>query len=680
MTKYDDDDIEQLKGAERVRKRPEALLGSKGLDGAKHVVTEIVGNALDEFSSGYGDKLDISVEEDGTITVRDYGRGVPLGYNEKAKAWNWFLIYSELYAGGKYGDSQKELKKITKWSEFDSKKFSYLFSVGLNGLGGAATQYSSEHFSVTSYREGTSLEMRFERGESIWKDLKSESTTEPNGTRITWKPDDTVFTDVDIPLEWFRALCENISYIAGIEVNFTADSETTTFAARRVVDMLTKHIKVDRALQTEGFHHEIDDRGDVCVLKFTIAFGAGFWGNRYFHNQVEIGGGVHSDSRSSAEREFFREAGRAAGVNLIESDYTGLLSFVVSSYSNKVSYRGQTKDSLDDRFIFNGLYNHIVETLRLERKKGTPWVQSIVNTALERAEERAKLADMRKTLALVSKAQTKKAAPEAFTSCTLYDRKKAEEVELWICEGKSAMGSIKASRDSMFQCIYPVRGKSLNVFKSPLERILANEEIKGLINILGCGVDLGSDDHDTFNINKLRVGKVIFASDGDVDGFHIRMLLFLIFYKLFPQLLHEGRVYIAETPRYGLDLKNGQGFYCRDERDLEETIEKNGGRGQVKYIHRYKGLGQVNPEVLRLTTVDPKTRDLIQIKVDPNDTDVYNTLEVLFGQSTDLRKREILDSLLGGGVQELFDSLAALTHEIDNTDHEQERELVEVVY
>lgn len=665
---YDDNSIDRLEGAQRVRFRPAAILGSNGLDGAKHTIYEIVGNASDEQMSGFGDKIEIGYYEDGSISVRDYGRGVPLGWNEKKQEWNYFLIYEELYAGGKYNDSQEVLRDINNrdaWSTFNIKDYPYLITVGLNGLGAAATQCTSEYCTVSSFRGGVKRTMKFEKGSHILDNLIEEDTDEADGTLVHWKPDPTVFTDVNIGSKWIDKLCKSLSYTADFDVIFNNKGNIVEYKRSTITEQMKKD--TNEAIFVESFLHEVDEGGDVCICFSNIAIGPGGRGNEFFHNKVEIRGGVHAEAVNTALAIFFEDRGRERGLRIKNSDYSGKLSTIVSTLSNKVSYRGQTKDSLDDMYVFRCIERAIEGKLKLEWTKGTDWLLDIVEEVIKNAENRIAVAELSKNIRDIEKSVKSAKITDKFKSCEAYDKKRYDQVELLIVEGDSAGGSAKEGRDDRYQAILPIRGKSLNVFKATINKIIDNAEIKSLIGVLGCGVDIGIEGVESFNIEKLKVGKILFCADADIDGKHIRMLLFLIFYKLFPELLYQGLVYIVETPLYTIINNRGESIFCIDEKELAEKRDEI-GEGNIREITRFKGLGEANPQQLWDTTLNPETRKLTQIKIDRNDTNIYDTLEAFFGKNTDRRKRAILGSMMGEEFDTVMDNIEDMLEEINNLD------------
>lgn len=704
---YNDSSIDQLLGCERIRMRPASILGSAGLDGARHGFTEIYGNALDEVSSGYGDSLDVVYYEDGSISVRDYGRGVPLGWNDKLKTWNWHIIYNELYGGGKYGKNQEELAAIRDWSTFNEKDFNYLYSVGLNGLGAAATQYTSRYFIVESYRDGKKTRMEFRRGmpvidgnpvdvfrtqydmESFVPDISD--TDEPNGTYVKWKPDDEVFTDVNVGGDWLYEVCRDIAYVAGIDLHFTdkQSGRDEYVKAGDLSDLLRNKYNGGLLKNSDGEDTEIYTASDfghgnitvegkpyiwVCRVDAAIAL-AGKKNLRHccYHNSVKMAGGSQYEGIQDAISMFFRERAKDRGIKLEPEDYNSVLAIAVSSYSNYASFRNQTKDGLDNGFIRDIVYKTILDKLNIEYGKGNEDILDAVERVVREAETRIEIREAAKLIRDAKKA-VKSKVPSKFVTCHAYIKKNYSAVELWIVEGDSAMGAIKQARDASFQAIMPIRGKCLNVMKTTADKIVKNAVISDIFRLLGTGMDIG--DSGLFDINASKVGKIIFATDADEDGFQIRVLLFLIFYKLAPEMLRRGMVYIAETPRFEIKLSDGTAVYARDDAQRDEIVSKNAGR--VTAINRFKGLGEVDPAVLRETTIHPDTRNLVPLTLDFNDEPTRELIDALFGADKYRQRKAILTEALGGTVSELLEKNEMLMEEIDNSDIDDEVEYTQV--
>lgn len=708
---YDDNSIDQLLGAERLRKRPASMLGSSGLAGARHGFTEIYGNALDEHSAGYGGRLDVVYYEDGSISLRDYGRGVPLGWNNKdrVKNWNWHVIYNELYGGGKYDTHQEALKAITDWSKFDPTAFNYLFSVGLNGLGAASTQYTSEFFEVKSYRDGKCTSRSFRRGiplvegkpfdmfsatqaeiEAIPEEITD--TDEPNGTFIHWKPDDTVFDSVDIGSDWLLETCRDVAGVASIELHFE-DRQTgkeLVIPAGTLDDVVKDH--ADGSLINDednnpvllncgSFTHgktKVEGKDFIWVCKCNISFG--FTKSEIqpacFHNSVKMVSGVQYEAVQDAISAFLWERAKAEAVKIDKKDYIGVMGVAVSTYSNYASFRNQTKDAVDDMFIYSAIKDALLNKLQVEYGKGNEAIIDMVERVIDEARTRIQTEELRSMARKVAKVKREK-APDKFVSCDAYESKKYSEVELWITEGDSAAGAIKNARDKRFQAIYPIRGKGLNVAKAGIKKILANKEIREIFAILGTGFDLNIEGEKFFNLEDLKVGKIVIATDADEDGYQIRVLLFLTFYMLAPQLITSGKVFIAETPRFGIDLSNGQRVFARNDEARDAIIKEYGS--QITHIGRYKGLGEVNKNILRETTVSPDTRTLIPVDCDLQNQTERDLIDALFGADKYKQRKAIISAVLGADVTNMLNDNALLIGEIEDSDIDEGIEYEEVL-
>lgn len=662
---YDDNAIRKRKGADRIRLAPAAMLGSNGLDGAKHTVIEIVGNVTDEKLAGYGDKMEMTLHEDGSISIRDYGRGVPLGWNNVEKEWNYFLVYEELFAGGKYDKNQDILKEIDEknlWSTFKITDYPYLISIGLNGLGAASTQFSSEFFTVISYRDGKASRMDFSKGYHVLEELQVEDTIEPNGTYIHWKPDIEVFTDVNIPSKWLERLCNSLSYVAGFNITFNNKGIVKEYKARDIYGMMKD--TTGYVAKAHNFVHVVDNVGDICICDANVAIGPKGNGSEFYHNMVEVSGGSHSTAVNSVLYQFFSDIGKANGIRIRDVDYAGKFSFIISTLANKMSPRGQTKDSVDDMYVTNCLVDGIADTFRQEWEKGTDWFVKIVQSVITDAKNRIAVAEMSKNLREIETATKKLQVSDKFISCQAYEEKKYNGLELFIVEGDSAGGRAVTARDSRYQCILQIRGKSLNLYKAGIEKLIANKEVQDFIAAIGCGVELGIEGYQSFNMDKLRFDKIIILADADVDGEHINMLEFVKIFKLCPELIYQGKVYVAVSPLYCINTVDEQQIYCMNQEELDAKSEEI-GKANILSIDRFKGHGETSAEGLWNTSMNPATRTLKQIKVDLNDMDVWDTLEVLFGKSTAMRKKAILGELLGTDYDETLEDMDNISEYID---------------
>ena len=687
-TLYDDSSISALIGAERVRKRPAAMLGSSGLAGARHGFTEIYGNALDEATSGYGDRLDVTYHTDGSISVRDYGRGVPLSWNEALKTWNWHSIYDDLYAGGKYETNQSKLAR-QDWSKFNAKDYNYLYSVGLNGLGAASTQYTSEFFTVKSFRDGVVRSRSFQGGyplsngklinvfnmtsEAVKKIPEEiEETTEPNGTYIHWKPDSRVFSDVNIGGDWLFKTCKYIASVAGITLHFV--DETTgkdiTLEKGTITDIIKDTTGSENIFSMHTLTHgttivEGKDFTYVCEADIVFTPTDKRVDTLCFHNSVQMHNGVQFEGVDDAITTFLTEIAKRRGIKLDIRDYDTAFGVVVSSFSNYVSFRNQTKDGVDDKFIYKAIYTVLLDKLKQEYAKGNRSIIDTVEKVMREAEVRIALREQEKLIRDVKKV-TREKAPEKFVSCDAYEKKQYDKAELWITEGDSAKGAVKSARNKEFQAIYPIRGKGINVLKKSIDKVLKNKEIRDIFALLGTGFDLGVKGEKLFNIEDLKFNKIIFATDADEDGYQIRVLLFLTFYKLAPELIRQGHVYIAETPRFQIKLVDGKTLYAKNDAERDKQLHIH--RGRVAKVSRFKGLGEVNADVLRETTVHPDTRNLIPVTCDLENEAERFLIDALFGADKYKQRKQIIADLLGEEVASMMQENALMFGEIEEED------------
>lgn len=667
-SEYGNDSISLLEGAERVRKRPEVYLGSNTYKGARHTVTEITGNVTDERLAGFGDKMILEKHPDGAISVRDFGRGVPLGWNTKVGKWNYFLIYEELYAGGKYETNQEKLHEIDEndgWDNFNMYDYPYLITVGLNGLGAAATQFTSEYCIVKSYRDGECSTMEYEKGVHVLDELRVEPSDEPSGTYIKWKPDPTIFTSIEISTRWLVSLCETLSCIAGFEVTFIDCGVTKVFPATTMKKVMLE--AVGNCVEGSHFVHVVDDSGDICICQCNAVMGKGGKSPEYFNNKVRVNGGSHSSGVEIAVGEFFRERAKEQGLKITTQDFSGKISFMVETLANKISNHGQTKDFVDDAYILNCIYYCISNMLSKEHAKQSEWLMEAIDEVMQNARNRMAVEALAKNVKDLEKSVKKAKASQKFIPCKNYNKRGIDPatIEYYIVEGDSAGNNAAVARSFIFQCIQKIRGKSLNLWKASIDKLINNQEIKDIISALGCGIDLGIEGYESFDITKLRVGKIIFGADADIDGKHITMLLLLIFYRLFPQLLYNGLVYIALTPLYVIRTNSGDYHYCFDEEELRKK-KAEVGSSNIKEVGRFKGLGEMDPEPLWETMFNPETRRLVQIKISPEDTEVYEVLEVLFGKSTNERKRVVLGSLMDEDFDDVQENLEELINYVDS--------------
>ena len=641
---YGNESIKSLKGADRVRKRPAVIFGSDGLEGCEHSVFEIMSNSIDEAREGYGNKICITRFLDGSIEVQDFGRGIPVDYNKNEEKYNWELLFCEMYAGGKY----------------DNGGDNYEFSLGLNGLGLCATQYASEYMDAEIHTDGYKYTLHFEKGENIGGLKKEKYEKKDTGTRIKWKPDLEVFTDINIPIEYFKDTIKRQA-IVNDGVKFILKDQTTAskfetfeFCYNDGIMDYVKELAGDNAFTTPQYwecERKGKDREDLpeykLKIKAAICFSLKTQLKEYFHNSsfLEHGGAPEKAFRSAfvnqinaylkSNNKYAKNDGQ---INI--QDVEDCIVFVVSSFSTQTSYENQTKKAITNKFIQEAMTDFFRKQLEVYFIENKMDADKIANQVLINMRARVKAENTRKTLktSLQSKMDMTNRI-QKFVDCRSKD---VNEREVFIVEGDSALGACKQARDASFQAIMPVRGKILNCLKSDYDKIFKSEIITDLIKVLGCGVEVKSKaakDLSLFDMDNLRWSKILICTDADVDGFHIRTLILTMIYRLMPKIIEAGKVYIAESPLYEVTCKD-QTYFAYNEKEMDEIKAEIGDQ---KYtVHRSKGLGENEAEMMALTTMNPKTRRLI--KVTPDDAQKTSEMfDLLLGDNLDGRKEYISD-------------------------------------
>lgn len=617
--KYDDNSIKSLKNEERVREKPSVIFGSDGLEGCQHSIFEILSNSVDEAREGYGKVIRTTVFSDKSIEIEDDGRGVPMGYNEREKRYNWDLIYCDLYAGGKYENNENG---------------SYMYSLGTNGLGAAATQYASEYMQVRSYNGETLSEMNFKKGKPSGK-LKVrelDKKDKKHGTIVKWKPDLEVFTSIDVQLDFLTDTLKKQAIVnSGIRFILNWQKEDGKFDTydyyyeNGILDYLTELSGDNTLTQPVKWSYEDEgrDREDKndYKLKVEMAFCVSNSAKalEYFHNSsyLEHGGSPDKAVKTAFLYEldkFIRASGK---YNKNESkitfvDIEDCLVFISNSFSTQTSYANQTKKAISNTFIAESMTSFIKRNLEVYFKERPIEAEKFANQVLinKRSRENAEKMriDVKKKLSGKMDLTNR---VEKFVGCRSRDENKRE---LYIVEGDSALSSCKLARDAEFQAIMPVRGKTLNCLKSTYDKIFKNQIIVDLLKVIGCGVELDGkvkSELSHFDLDSLTWAKIIICTDADVDGYQIRTLLLTLFYRLLPTLIKEGRIYIAESPLFEISCGDDI-YFAYNEEEKTEILSKLGNR---KYsIQRSKGLGENQPDMMRQTTMLPQTRRLIKVE------------------------------------------------------------------
>lgn len=646
---YGNESISQLKGADRVRKRPGVIFGSDGLDGCQHAVFEILSNSIDEAREGHGNLITLTRYADKSIEVEDFGRGCPVDWNANEKRFNWELVFCELYAGGKYFNNEGE---------------NYEYSLGLNGLGSCATQYASEYMDVTVWRDGKKYELHFKKGKVVGK-KGQELTISPadrkkTGTTIKWRPDLEVFTDIDIPEEFFKDVLHRQAVVnAGITFRFRNQNgnkfEVTDYVYENGILDYVHEIAADNPLTTPYFisaERRGRDREDKPEYKVKLSAAFCFSNKvsltEYYHNSswLEYGGAPEKAARNAfvyAIDAYIKKIGKYQKneSKISYQDVADCLVLVTNCFSTQTSYENQTKKAITNRFIQEAMTDFFKERLEIYFIENKPEAdkiaeQVLVNKRSREAAEKTRLGMKKKLSGSIDIANR----VQKFVDCRSRD---PEKREIYIVEGDSALGACKLSRDADFQGIMPVRGKILNCLKADFARIFKSDIITDLLKVLGCGVEVqvkGQKDLNSFDINNLRWNKVIICTDADVDGFQIRTLILTMIYRLVPTLIREGYVYIAESPLYEIESKGKTYFAYSDKEKADIVASLNGAKAS---INRSKGLGENDPDMMWMTTMNPETRRLI--KVMPEDAEHMSQMfDLLLGDDLAGRKNHIAEN------------------------------------
>ena len=649
---YDNESISSLKGADRVRKRPGVIFGSDGLEGCEHAVFEILSNAIDEARGGHGKLITVTRFADRSIQVEDQGRGCPVDWNEKEGRYNWELVFCELYAGGKYDNENSE---------------NYEFSLGLNGLGSCATQYASRYMDVTVWRDGKEYRLHFERGEIAGKLEVSEQTgnKKRTGTTIRWLPDLDVFTDIDIPVDYYRDVMRRQAVVnAGVTFRLKNETaagkfETEEFVYEHGIEDYIRELAGLDAL-TEPVFWEAErkgrDRADKPEYKVKLSVALCFSNKtalcEYYHNSsfLEHGGSPEKATRSamvSAIDKYLRDNNKYAKgeAKITFPDVQDCLILVSSSFSTQTSYENQTKKAITNKFIQEAMTEFLrsrMEIYFIENREAAEKIaaQVLINKRSRETAERTRINQKKKLTEKIDIANR----VQKFVDCRTKD---VERREIYIVEGDSALGACKQSRDAEFQGLMPVRGKILNCLKADYPRIFKSDVITDLMKVLGCGVEVSGKavkELNQFDLNNLRWSKVVICTDGDVDGFQIRTLILTMLYRLCPTLIREGYVYIAETPLFEITCKEKSGektWFAYSEKEKADILKKL--EGKKVNVQRSKGLGENDPEMMWMTTMSPETRRLIRVL--PEDAEeTARVFDLLLGDNLAGRKDYIAEN------------------------------------
>ena len=637
---YGNESITALKGADRVRKRPSVIFGSDGVDGCQHAIFEIISNSIDEAKEGYGTVIEITRHSDYSITVKDRGRGAPVDYNPIEKKYNWELLFCELYAGGKYSNNDDD--------------GSYTYSLGLNGLGLCATQYSSEYMEAEILTKGYKYTLYFEKGENVGGLKKEDYNGRKTGTTIKWRPDRDVFTDIDVQLDWYQDMLKRQA-IVNKGINFILHDEPSRekfefFYENGIQDYITELSGSTALTEPYFLSHETTgrDRPDKpeYKLKFDITFCFSNDVNviEYYHNSSFLTHGgapdkavrnafVHGIDAYLKAGNHYKKDEKRIGFGDIEESFI----LISNSYSTLVSYENQTKKSITNKFIQDAMTEFLKKQLEvyfIEHKADADRLvtQVLANKRSRESAEKTRITLRKKLTGSIDLNNR----VEKFVNCRTKDTNRRE---IYIVEGDSALGSCKLGRDAEFQAIMPVRGKIFNCLKADYDRILQSEIITDLLRVLGCGVEIKhkqAKDISDFDINRLNWSRIIICTDADYDGYHIRTLILTMLYRLTPTLIQEGKVFIAESPLFEITVGKDTHF-AYTEKEKAVIIAKAEKAGKKYRLQRSKGLGENEPEMMWETTMNPATRRLVQV-IPGDAAKTQEMFEMLLGDKLSERK------------------------------------------
>ena len=640
---YGNESIRSLKGADRVRKRPAVIFGSDGIEGCQHSVFEIMSNSIDEAREGRGNKIVVTRFEDCSVEIQDFGAGIPVDFNKAENEENWKLLFCEMYAGGKY----------------DNGADNYEYSLGLNGLGLCATQYASEYMDAEIHRDGYCYTLHFEHGENVGGLTKVPYDKRDTGTRIKWKPDLKVFTDINVPVEFYldtmkrqAIVNDGVSFVFKNQVG--SRFETTEFCYKNGIKDYVEDLAADTAFTTpqywecERIGRDREDLSDYKLkIKAALCFSLKTQCKEYYHNSsyLEHGGAPDKAFKSAFVNQINAYLKANNKYNKTDSqinvqDIDDIIIFVVSSFSTQTSYENQTKKAITNKFIQEAMTDFFRKQLEVYFIENKMDADKIADQVLINMRARVKAENTRKSLksTLAGKIDMTNRV-QKFVDCRSKD---VNERELFIVEGDSALGACKQARNADFQAIMPIRGKILNCLKCEYDKIFKSDIITDLIKVLGCGVEVRSKsakDLSAFDINNLRWNKILICTDADVDGFQIRTLVLTMIYRLMPQLIEQGKVYIDESPLYEVTCKE-QTYFAYNEVEMDDIKKQIGDQ---KYtVQRSKGLGENEADMMSLTTMNPATRRLILVTPDEAEK-TSEMFDLLLGDNLDGRKQYITD-------------------------------------
>lgn len=615
---YGAEQIQVLEGLEAVRKRPSMYIGSISSRGLHHLVSEVVDNSIDEALAGYCSDIQVRINKDNSITVQDNGRGIPVEMHKVGKP-AIEVVMTILHAGGKFGDG------------------GYKVSGGLHGVGVSCVNALSSKMEVEVRKDGKIYGIEFAKGKTV-KPLFEKGTTDETGTTVHFLPDDTIFTDTVYSYEILRHRIRELAFLnKGIKITLSDErtDESETFHYEGGIISFVEYLNTNKDIINPKVIY-IEGEKDDNIVEVALQYTGTYTENLYtFVNNINTEeGGTHLTGLRQALTKTINEYARKSNTlkegeeNLSGEDVREGLTAVISLKIRDPQFEGQTKTKLGnseirgivDNLVSNGLAEYFEEN-PVEAKKVVE--KSIISARARAAARKARELTRRKSVLEAS------SLPGKLADCSSRD---AEKTEIYLVEGDSAGGSAKQGRDRNFQAILPLRGKILNVEKSRLDKILNNEEIRSMITAFGSGIG------EEFDLSKARYGKIIIMTDADVDGAHIRTLLLTFFYRYMQPMIKAGHVFIAQPPLF-LVRKGQKHYYAYSDAELQDILDVV-GRDTNPYVQRYKGLGEMNPEQLWETTMNPAGRTVLQVHLE-DAIEADRIFSILMGDKVEPRRQFI---------------------------------------
>lgn len=660
---YGNESIRSLTDKEAMRKHPSVNLGYGDEQGAFHTLKEIVGNSMDEVKAGFGEVVKVTKHKDGSYSVEDKGRGVPLDFNERENKYNYELVFMTLSAGGKYNTEEEG---------------TFEFSVGIFGLGASSSALTSEYFDVVSVRDGYEYNFKMSKGDFLSFD-KEKTSSKETGTYIKWKPDLEVFTGIDIPIEWIKEYLKEQAIVNKgtrmVIIDESTNSEEVFYYKEGIKDYIQEVTNSSQLTSLQYYEIDAKGRDREDMPEYRARFQVGFTftneNNMFdsYHNSSFLSEGgspkdavkssfAYSVHRYITDNNLYKKKEKRVTWDDIEDS----ISIITNTYSMKTSYKGQTKHAITNEFIRDYMNIWLREQLEIYFTENPEEAKKIAEQVLinKRSSEKAEASRTKIRKELQARQSVGGLQVEGLEDCDIKNSE-LEERELLICEGLSAAQTITNARDDRTMGTIALRGRFISSLKSTVERVMNNGEAKAIIKALGCGIEIPADEKkkykgiEPFNIDGLRYGKIIIATDSDDIGRGISLALISFFYKFMPELIKQNRIYISLSPRYRFTMRNSEEF-AYDEQERDEIIEKLDNKN-IKYdINIVKGLGELNQDVYWDYVLNPETRLIERLIYNEEDhEEMAHYFEVFMGEDIEGRKEFIHENISTVSLEDVLD-------------------------